>query len=84
MRGFMITEIGKRLDMRKVSGFVAIFVPIGLYVCAITPLANAALYLVIAANTRQDPSKGWYSAASILTKVSARAIAWIGIGVKCL
>jgi hypothetical protein len=56
MWGVVITEISKRLDMRMVSGFVAVFVPIGQFVCAISPLADAAFYLRTA-DTRQDPLK---------------------------
>jgi len=43
MWGVVITEISKRLDMRMVSGFVAVFVPIGRFVRAISPFADAAL-----------------------------------------
>jgi hypothetical protein len=36
-------EITKRVEMRKVIGFVALFLPTGLVVCASGPLVNAAL-----------------------------------------
>jgi hypothetical protein len=61
MRGFVIREIGKRHEMRQVSSFVAIFVPIRRLACTISPLANAALYLIIAENISQEPRKRWYS-----------------------
>jgi hypothetical protein len=55
MRGFVVTQISKRLDMRQVSSLVtAFFFPIACFICAISPLANAALYLMIECNTHQD------------------------------
>ena len=38
-------ESTKRVEMPKVFGFVALFLPSGLVVCASGPLVNAALYL---------------------------------------
>jgi len=42
----VITEISKRPDMGTVSGFVAVFVPIGNFECAIGPLGDTALYIL--------------------------------------
>jgi hypothetical protein len=42
----VIAEIGKRLDVRMINGFVALFVPTGVLPCTISPLVNAALYLI--------------------------------------
>jgi hypothetical protein len=42
----VIAEIGKRLDVRTVNGFVALFVPTGVLPCTINPLVQVALYLI--------------------------------------
>jgi hypothetical protein len=39
-------EISKRVEMRIVNGFVALFLPTGLVACASGPLFNAALNLM--------------------------------------
>ena len=39
-------EITKRVEMRKVIGFIALFLPTGLVVCASGPFVNAALDLI--------------------------------------
>jgi hypothetical protein len=49
-----ITEIMKRVEVRTVNGFVALFAPIGLFPGAIIPLIYAALDLIIN-TTRQHP-----------------------------
>jgi hypothetical protein len=48
----------KRVDVRKVNGFVALFAPIGLFECAIRPLIDAALDLMTTSTTRQHPEQG--------------------------
>jgi hypothetical protein len=47
-------EIMKQVEMRKVIGFVALFLPTGLVVCASGPLVNAALDLMTTYTTRQN------------------------------
>ena len=47
-------EITKRVEMRRVLGFVALFLPTRLVVCASGPLVNAALDLI---TTYANPSK---------------------------
>ena len=47
-------EVTKCVDMRNVNGFVALFAQIGLFPCAIRPLADAALDLMTSTN-RQHP-----------------------------
>ena len=49
-----ITEIMKRVEMRTVNGFIALFAPIGLFPDAIRTLIYAALNLIIS-TTRQHP-----------------------------
>ena len=74
-------EITKRVEMREVIGFVALFFPTGLVACASGPLVNAALNLIKTYTTRQNP--GREREASILTTVTARAMTPNGIGLKC-
>jgi len=40
----VIAEVGKRLDVRMIDGFVALLVPTGVLPCTISPLVDAALY----------------------------------------
>jgi hypothetical protein len=47
-------EITKRVEVRKVIGFVALFLPTGLVACASGPLVNAALDLMTTYTTRQN------------------------------
>ena len=47
-------EITKRVEMRRVLGFVAPFLPTRLVVCASGPLVNAALDLMTTYATRQN------------------------------
>jgi hypothetical protein len=51
----VITEVIKRVEMRTIMGFVALFVPIRLPPCTIRPLADAALDLIITSTTCQHP-----------------------------
>ena len=81
--GVTTREIRKRLDMRMVSDFVVAFLPIGHLMYTASPLADAGLYLIVARNSRQSPLKDGKSLVSIITSVRTRAIALIGIGVKC-
>ncbi len=48
-------EITKRVKMREVSSFVALFLPTGLVTCASGPVVNAALSLMTTYTTRQNP-----------------------------
>ena len=48
-------EFKKRVEMRKVIGFVAFFLPSGLVACASGPLVNAALDLMTTYTTHQNP-----------------------------
>jgi hypothetical protein len=73
-------EITKRVEMRIVTGFVALFLPSGLVVCASGPLVNAALDLMTTYTTRQNP--GEVHEDSILTAVTARDMTSNGIGSK--
>jgi hypothetical protein len=50
-------EITKRVEMRNVIGFVALFLPTGLDACASGPLVNAALDLMTTYTTRQIQGK---------------------------
>ena len=49
----VIVEITKRVEMRNVNSFVALFAQIGLFPCAIRPLVNATLDLMTTSTTRQ-------------------------------
>jgi hypothetical protein len=42
----VVVEFIKRVDMRTINSFVALFAPIGLFPCAIRPLVDAALDLM--------------------------------------
>jgi hypothetical protein len=75
-----ITEIIKRVLMQTVNSFVALFIPIGVFPCAIKPLADTALDLRTTSVTHQH--LGLRRVASILTTVSARAITSTGMGAK--
>jgi len=46
VRVIMIMKFIERLDVRLVHSFEALFIPIGLLACAITPFINAALCLM--------------------------------------
>jgi hypothetical protein len=48
-------DITKRVEVRKVIGFVALFLPTGLVVCTSGPLVNATLDLVTTYTTHQNP-----------------------------
>jgi hypothetical protein len=72
-------KVTKRVEMRKVNSFVALFAQFRLFPCAIRPLADAALDLVTSTN-RQYPEQG--SVDSVLTAVSARAIVSTRMGAK--
>jgi hypothetical protein len=48
-------DITKRVEMRKVTGFVMHFFPTGLFACASRPLADAALDLMTTCTTHQNP-----------------------------
>jgi hypothetical protein len=50
-------DITKRVEMRKVIGFVVHFFPTGLFACASAsrPLVNVELDLMTTCTTRQDP-----------------------------
>jgi hypothetical protein len=52
-----IMDITKRVEMRKVIGFVMHFFPTGIFACASRPLVDAALDLMTACTTRQNPAK---------------------------
>lgn len=58
MGGAETIEIIKRVEMRKVNGFVALFGPIGLLACTSRPLVDAALNLITTGTTRQHPGRG--------------------------
>ena len=49
----VITEITKRVEMGKISGFVTLFIPVGLFPSAIRPLVYAALDLMTTSKIRQ-------------------------------
>ena len=44
----LLPEVGERLDMRIVHRFIVLFVPTRHSAYAVTPLVNAALYLITA------------------------------------
>ena len=56
--GAEMIEITKRVEMRTIIRFVALFFPRGLFVRASRPLVDAALYLITTDTTRQHPGRG--------------------------
>jgi hypothetical protein len=54
-----IIEITKRIEMRKVIGFVVHFLPTGLFACSSRPLVDAALDLVTTCTNIDIQGESW-------------------------
>ena len=74
-------EVTKRVEMRDVYSFVALFRQFGHFPCTIKPLADAALDLMTSTN-RQYPEYGRVDSTGILTTVRTRAMFSKGMGSK--